>query len=372
MSVALVRAANSAAQSGTFTSDIVSFDATGCDFVVAFVSVLGSTPQAASFSATYAGVSMTAVSGSPFGPSSGTSNKIAAFYLANPTTGINNLSVSWSNSQSRLSSAIFGFSGALGTISSIQSSVAGGNLTVASNAGSLVVIGCCRQTQAAESLTTGTTDWSVNTSSFAAAGGHVSGSASVTVGFSPDASNITEVAFNVDVTPSTVNIQGVAGTGSAGTATAQVSNRAPGVSATGIAGTLTTASSAIDIDVSGVSASGQVGSFAIKADIGAVGVAGTSGVGTLVANPGAQISGVLATGAAGSVSKSVSAYPLGASGTGFAGIAVSGKAVTIVGVSATGHANDVFPIPPAPATRPPLLLPVKNGLPASLWLGSTN
>lgn len=196
--VAFVRAANSAAQSGSSTSDTVSIDATGCNMLVGFTAALGNAPNMASPVATYNGVSMNLVAGSPFGPSSGTSNKIAAFYLANPASGTHNYSVSWTNTQTRWSSGVICLTNALGTISSIQSSTAGGTLSVTSTSTSLVVAGQVNQDGTDRTLTTGTTDWHVTGSSYSNGGGHLAGAASVSVSWTSDGTGITQVAFSVD------------------------------------------------------------------------------------------------------------------------------------------------------------------------------
>jgi hypothetical protein len=130
-------------------------------------------------------------------------------------------------------------------------------------------------------------------------------------------------------TDANVNVTGVSGTGAAGTVV-------PTVSPT----------------TTGVSASGAAGSVAITLGPQLVGVAGTGQVGSLIPSPFTFISGV--------------------TGTGFAGDVTVTKGPQPVGVAGIGIAGDVFPIPPAPRNRPPLLIPQQNGVPASLWLGSTN
>lgn len=196
--VAVVRVANSAAQSGSSTSDTVSIDATGCNMLVGFTAALGGSPNMASPTATYNGASMTLVSGSPFGPSSGTSNKIAAFYLANPASGTHSYSASWTNAQTRWSSGVICLSAAAGTISSIQSSTAGGTLSVSSHSTSVVVAAQVDQDGTDRTLTTGTTDWHVTGSSYSNGGGHRTGSATVSISWTTDGAGITEVAFSVD------------------------------------------------------------------------------------------------------------------------------------------------------------------------------
>lgn len=124
-----------------------------------------------------------------------------------------------------------------------------------------------------------------------------------------------------------VNITGVAGTSAAGTAVANVGAKPTGASATGQAGTLS-----IQYFFQGVQATGQVGA--------------------ITPQDSAIISGVFATGAAGTL------------------MGIDGFMIT--GVSGQGIANVVYPIPPAPTRRPPLLIPEENRLPASLWLGSND
>lgn len=144
-----------------------------------------------------------------------------------------------------------------------------------------------------------------------------------------------------------VSITGVSGTGSAGTAQGEVDKPLTGVSGTGSAGI---AVGNVRGSVSGASGTGGVGSLAISKSFAALGVSGTGTVGALFSGVAFTVAGV--------------------SGIGTAGII--GPGVTLRGVQGIGSAHDVYPIPPAPTNRAPLLIPVRNGLPASLWLGNPN
>lgn len=152
--------------------------------------------------------------------------------------------------------------------------------------------------------------------------------------------------FSPTAVPGNINITGVQATGAAGTAIAEVDTGAlTGVVGSGAAGTAVAQVSAF---ATGVFGSGQVGVLTIQQ--GPVGVQGNGFAGTATA--------------------SVSAFITGVSGAGAAGTLFGINGVTITGVSGFGFAGDVYPIPPAPRNRPPLLIPQENGLPASLWLGS--
>lgn len=152
--------------------------------------------------------------------------------------------------------------------------------------------------------------------------------------------------FSPNTTPGNVSITGVQATGAAGTPFASIATGAlTGVSGAGAAGTVIPQVSALTIGVAGT---GFAGTLTIQQ--GPIGVQGNGQVGTL--------------------GKQVSVFPAGVFGTGFAGNVNGSQQVTLTGVTGFGFANNVYPIPPAPRNRPPLLIPVKNGLPASLWLGS--
>ena len=153
--------------------------------------------------------------------------------------------------------------------------------------------------------------------------------------------------YSTTATPGNVSVTGVQGTGAVG---ALIPNIATG-------------------SLTGVSGIGAAGTVIPQVSAITIGVAGTGFAGTLTIQQGPI--GVQGNGQVGSLGKQVSAFPSGAFGTGFAGNLNGSQQAFIAGVSGFGFANDVYPIPPAPRTRPPLLIPVKNGLPASLWLGSS-
>lgn len=143
MAVAIVRTGASPlanwTTSGAFTSDSLTFDATSCNYLVVVIETQKSGAQPTSFTATYNGVSMSPIAGSPFGPDTTFGfDKVAVFVLANPTSGSHTLATSWTNSAGRYAVGVFGFSGA-GAISSIQSSLNGSNFTVTSTTNSLIV-----------------------------------------------------------------------------------------------------------------------------------------------------------------------------------------------------------------------------------------
>lgn len=196
--VNFIRAANTAAQSGSSTSDSGTIDATGCNKLIVMVANLGVGGGMSLPAATYAGNAMTQVAGSPFGPSSANSNKIAVFYIDSPTSGSNTFATSWTTAQSRWSSgAICVSNAAAGAPSSIQSTTAGGTLTVTSTTSSLVIAGQVDQDGTDRTLTTGTTDWHVTTSAFSFGAGHIPGTASSARTWTSDGTGITAFAFSV-------------------------------------------------------------------------------------------------------------------------------------------------------------------------------
>lgn len=168
------------------------------------------------------------------------------------------------------------------------------------------------------------------------------------------------------------NITGVAGTGTIGTVSPSVAKALTGVAGTGVVGTVTATSSAISQNITGVIGTGAVGSLVSSVSAFLTGVTGIGQTGVLLPTDSPGIAGVAGTSAVGSLRGTVLVFPVGVFGTGLVGGVTTPTQAFITGVSGIGQAGEVYPIPPAPLNRSPLLIPSENGLPASLWLGSPN
>lgn len=180
--IAFVRTGNSGFNSGSFTSSTLSFNATGCSFLVILNELSGSAGTPSARSATFNGVPMTEVPGSLVTGGAGGA-AIMAFSLAAPTTGTNNISVSWGTvTYTRSTLGAWCFAGGTNAISSVQIATTGtATSAVTSDTSSIVLAGQANSNGTASTLTSGTTDWSGNVGGgYGASGGRVSGAASVT------------------------------------------------------------------------------------------------------------------------------------------------------------------------------------------------
>lgn len=195
MAVSVVRSAKSTIGSAV-TSKTLSFDATGCDFVVGYLFDQNGSGLSA-FSATYNSVAMTSA-GTRI--TSTTAAGTCAFYLASPASGTNTFSVSWTGSGT-VYLAMIGYTGALGTISGYQSAASGSTTTSTTTVttgavGDMCTSGSTNRLPEAPTFT-GTIEQSVATQPGWGAG-ETAGAASVVNTWTISSSDImTSLAFNI-------------------------------------------------------------------------------------------------------------------------------------------------------------------------------
>jgi hypothetical protein len=168
----------------------------GANFLVVFVAVRATI---AGETCTFNGVSMTELPGMPINASGVVYE--TAFYLVNPAPGTNALSVSWTNS-GNYGVLVMSFSGAAGTISSLQTTTGNGatiSQSVTSSAPSLVVTGQTNSGGAVTALTGGTiVDNGAQGGNTWMADGYYAGASSVSVSWSQGSGFYTSIAFSID------------------------------------------------------------------------------------------------------------------------------------------------------------------------------
>lgn len=173
--VLFVRTANNTIGSGT--SQSFSFNATGCNFLVAVLTGRnGGTISAVS--GTYNGVALTARPVITVGGD----NNVVLLYLFNPASGSNTLTVSWTTSLGFANLGAACYSGAVGTVgaqaSNTVTGVSANNVSAVSGSGQIVVSGIVTNSGA---LTSGNTqDFQVNSgASYSGGLSHAAGAGSV-------------------------------------------------------------------------------------------------------------------------------------------------------------------------------------------------